>query len=205
VRVFGFFGNGPGRRGPKTLNPEQQMNNSALQQEKVDEIVSKQDSRYDAMSEDEREKYYMKPSLMTKIKKALRVSSAIATLLVRASVLSYDWCARSTLRFTTTGSRDFSEALGNNSPPHPSTTLFADDQARFGEDPGVVRDGGLALAQRTLKGAAAHLDFAATSDNIRRRTGSLRAPKIEQCRWPRPRTTQWPSTGCNNSRRSRRW
>jgi len=32
----------------------------------------KQDSRYDAMSEDEREKYYMKPSLMTKIKKALR-------------------------------------------------------------------------------------------------------------------------------------
>jgi len=71
VRVFGFFGNGPGRRGPKTLNPEQQMNNSALQQEKVDEIVSKQDSRYDAMSEDEREKYYMKPSLMTKIKKAL--------------------------------------------------------------------------------------------------------------------------------------
>ena len=72
VRIFGVFGNGPGRRGPKTLNPEQQMNSAALQQEKVDEIVSKQDARYDAMTEEEREKYYMKPSLKTKIKKALR-------------------------------------------------------------------------------------------------------------------------------------
>jgi len=48
------------------------MNSAALQQEKVDEIVSKQDSRYDAMTEEERAKYYMKPSLMTKIKKSLR-------------------------------------------------------------------------------------------------------------------------------------
>jgi len=48
------------------------MNSAALQQEKVDEIVSKQDAHYDAMSEQERAKYYMKPSLMTKIKKALR-------------------------------------------------------------------------------------------------------------------------------------
>lgn len=71
MRVLGFFG-GRGRRGPETLRPEQQMNSAALQQEKVDEIVSKQDAHYDAMSEQERAKYYMKPSLMTKIKKALR-------------------------------------------------------------------------------------------------------------------------------------
>jgi hypothetical protein len=48
------------------------MKGATLQQEKVEEIVSKQDARYDAMSEEERAKYYMKPSLMTKIKKSLR-------------------------------------------------------------------------------------------------------------------------------------
>jgi len=48
------------------------MNSAALQQEKVNEVVSKQDSRYDAMTEEERVKYYMKPSLVTKIKKSLR-------------------------------------------------------------------------------------------------------------------------------------
>jgi len=135
------------------------MNNSALQQEKVDEIVSKQDSRYDAMSEDEREKYYMKPSLMTKIKKRFAVSSAIATLLVRASVLSYDWCARSTLRFTTTGS---SRLLRGAREQFATTSI---DHA-FRRRSGPLRRGSwcgarwwLALAQRTLKGAAAHLDF----------------------------------------------
>jgi hypothetical protein len=35
-------------------------------------VVGKQDARYDAMTEEERERYYMKPGLMTKIKKALR-------------------------------------------------------------------------------------------------------------------------------------
>lgn len=48
------------------------MDSAALQQEKVDEIVSKQDSRYDSMTEEERKKYYMKPNLLTKIKKSLR-------------------------------------------------------------------------------------------------------------------------------------
>jgi hypothetical protein len=71
LRILGFFG-GRGRRGPETLRPEQQMNSAALQHEKVDEIVSKQDSRYDSMTEEERETYYMKPSLLTKIKKWLR-------------------------------------------------------------------------------------------------------------------------------------
>jgi hypothetical protein len=48
------------------------MDSAALQQETVDEIVSKQDSRYDSMTEEEREKYYMKPNLLTRIKKSLR-------------------------------------------------------------------------------------------------------------------------------------
>jgi hypothetical protein len=48
------------------------MNGAALEQGKVNEILSEQDARYDAMTEAEREKYYLKPSLTTKIKKALR-------------------------------------------------------------------------------------------------------------------------------------
>jgi hypothetical protein len=48
------------------------LNAGALQQEKVDEVLAKQDQRYDSMTPDEREKYYMKPGLMTRIKKTLR-------------------------------------------------------------------------------------------------------------------------------------
>ncbi len=69
MRIFGLFG---WKRGNQTLRPEQQMNSATLQQEKVNEIVSKQDARYDAMTEEEREKYYLKPNLLTRIKKALR-------------------------------------------------------------------------------------------------------------------------------------
>jgi hypothetical protein len=69
MRIFGLFGR---KRGNQTLRPEQQMNSATLQQEKVNEIVSKQDARYDAMTEEEREKYYLKPNLLTRIKKALR-------------------------------------------------------------------------------------------------------------------------------------
>jgi hypothetical protein len=68
MRIFGLFG---WRRGA-TPRPEQLLNSAALQQEKVDEVLSKQDVRYDAMSDEEREKYYMKPNVMTRIKKALR-------------------------------------------------------------------------------------------------------------------------------------
>jgi hypothetical protein len=59
-------------RGSKRLTPEQQMNSAALQQEKVNEVLAKQDARYDAMTDEEREKYYLKPNLFTKIKKAIR-------------------------------------------------------------------------------------------------------------------------------------
>jgi hypothetical protein len=67
MRVFGLFG-----RGGATPRPEQQLNSATLQQEKVNEILAKQDARYDAMTEAEREQYYVKPSLMTRIKKSLR-------------------------------------------------------------------------------------------------------------------------------------
>jgi hypothetical protein len=67
---FGF--GGLGRGGRKALSEAQIHNREALQEEKVDEVLSKQDARYDAMTEEEREKYYMKPSLKTKILKALR-------------------------------------------------------------------------------------------------------------------------------------
>jgi hypothetical protein len=70
MRIFGI--GGAGRRGPRTISPEQLKNNETLEQEKVDQVVGKQDARYDAMTEEERERYYMKPGLMTKIKKALR-------------------------------------------------------------------------------------------------------------------------------------
>jgi hypothetical protein len=68
MRIFGLFG--WMRSAP--LRPEQQMNNATLQQEKDSAVVAKQDARYDAMTEEERAQYYMKPSLTTRIKKALR-------------------------------------------------------------------------------------------------------------------------------------
>jgi hypothetical protein len=58
--------------GPKVPTPEQVKSSAALEQDKVDNLVAKQDSRYDAMTEEERDKYYVHPNLITKIKKALR-------------------------------------------------------------------------------------------------------------------------------------
>jgi hypothetical protein len=69
MRIFGLFG---WKRGNQMLRPEQQMNSAALQQEKIDQVLAKQDGRYDSMTEDEREKYYLKPNLLTRIKKSLR-------------------------------------------------------------------------------------------------------------------------------------
>jgi hypothetical protein len=68
MRTFGFFG----WRGRAVLRPEQRMNNATVEQEKVIEVVAKQDARYDAMTEEQREQYYMKPKLTTRIKKAFR-------------------------------------------------------------------------------------------------------------------------------------
>ena len=48
------------------------MNNAAVEQDKVDHIVAEQDAHYDAMTPQQRDEYYMKPKLTTRIKKAFR-------------------------------------------------------------------------------------------------------------------------------------
>jgi len=48
------------------------MKNAALEQEKVNHILAKEDAHYDAMTEEEREKYYVKPGPFTKFKKFFR-------------------------------------------------------------------------------------------------------------------------------------
>ena len=70
--LWGRMGRMVGRKTQAPPSPEQQMNDSILEREKIDKVLEKQDARYDSMSEEEREKYYMKPSFVTKIKKALR-------------------------------------------------------------------------------------------------------------------------------------
>jgi hypothetical protein len=70
--LWGRMGGMTVRRLRAMRTPEQQMVDAAAEQEKVNDIVSKQDARYDSMTEEEREQYYMKPSLTTRIKKALR-------------------------------------------------------------------------------------------------------------------------------------
>ncbi len=70
--LWGRLGGLVGRRTSATPRPEQRMKGAALEQEKVNEVLAKQDARYDSMSEEERERYYLKPSLTTRIKKACR-------------------------------------------------------------------------------------------------------------------------------------
>jgi hypothetical protein len=67
---YGFWGSRSGP--PKVISPEQQLANAALAQDKVDDIDAKQDARYDAMTEEERDEYYVHPNMFTKIKKAWR-------------------------------------------------------------------------------------------------------------------------------------
>ena len=52
--------------------PEQAMNNAAVEQEKVIQVQANEDARYDAMTEEEREQYYVKPGPLTKFKKFFR-------------------------------------------------------------------------------------------------------------------------------------
>ncbi|MGD0691892.1 MAG: hypothetical protein ABSA22_06080 [Acidimicrobiales bacterium] len=70
--ISGPFGWGRQNSGPKVLSPEQQKARAALGQDEVVDIDAKQDARYDAMTEEERDKYYVHPNLFTKIKKAWR-------------------------------------------------------------------------------------------------------------------------------------
>ena len=65
--MSGYF-----RRRWRMKTPEQQMNSDTLEQVKIRDVLAKQDARYDSMTEEEREKYYLKPSLLTRMKKAFR-------------------------------------------------------------------------------------------------------------------------------------
>jgi hypothetical protein len=69
---MGFFGGGRQSAPRKMPTPEQMKSADALGQDNVDNLVTKQDARYDAMTEEERDKYYVHPNLITKIKKAMR-------------------------------------------------------------------------------------------------------------------------------------
>jgi hypothetical protein len=63
-----LFGWGSRLGGSIPMSPEQQQNAADAEQEKIEAAQSKEDARYDAMTEEEREKYYLKPSPLTKIK-----------------------------------------------------------------------------------------------------------------------------------------
>jgi hypothetical protein len=70
--LWGRLGGLVGRKTQASLRPDQQTSDDILAREKIDKVLAKQDARYDAMSDEERENYYLKPNLMTKIKKAIR-------------------------------------------------------------------------------------------------------------------------------------
>ncbi len=46
------------------------------------------------------------------------------------------------------------QAVGDDGPPHPPAPSLAGQESRLGEDPGVMADGGLRLAQWLLEGPA---------------------------------------------------
>ncbi len=50
------------------MSPEHQQNAADAVQDKIEEVHSKEDARYDAMTDEEREKYYLHSSPFTKIK-----------------------------------------------------------------------------------------------------------------------------------------
>lgn len=51
------------------MTPEQRLNADEAAQEKIERVLAKEDARYDAMNEAEREKYYLKPSLIARIRR----------------------------------------------------------------------------------------------------------------------------------------
>jgi hypothetical protein len=48
------------------------MNDAVVEQENVNQVLAKEDAHYDAMTEEEREKYYVEPGPFTKFKKFFR-------------------------------------------------------------------------------------------------------------------------------------
>lgn len=50
-------------------NPTQLRNSDALDEMQVDKVNATEDARYDAMTDAERENYYVNPSLSTRLRK----------------------------------------------------------------------------------------------------------------------------------------
>jgi hypothetical protein len=72
-------------QGNRWQRPDQVLNKEQAESMKVDEVTHVDDSRYDSMTDEEREKYYVQPSLKTKIVKALVPAPPATTSTVHAS------------------------------------------------------------------------------------------------------------------------
>jgi hypothetical protein len=59
-------------RGNRMQRPDQIVNTTEAESMKVDEVTSNADARYDAMTDEERQAYYVSPSRGTRMKKFLR-------------------------------------------------------------------------------------------------------------------------------------
>jgi hypothetical protein len=59
-------------RGNRWQRPDQTLNKSQAESMKVDEVTSNADALYDAMTDQERQAYYVSPSRGTRMKKFLR-------------------------------------------------------------------------------------------------------------------------------------
>ena len=61
------------RFGPKSPpNPTQLKNSEGLDEMKVEKINATEDARYDAMTDAERDAYYVNPSLSTRLRKRFK-------------------------------------------------------------------------------------------------------------------------------------
>jgi hypothetical protein len=59
-------------RGRATPNDAQLRNKAGLEQEKLDQVEAGENARYDAMTDAQREAYYVNPSLWTRLRKKTR-------------------------------------------------------------------------------------------------------------------------------------
>ena len=58
-----------GGRGRTVFTPEQMRNQGAVDRVALGEVTAKDDAKYDSMTEDERQNYYLTPSLFTRMKR----------------------------------------------------------------------------------------------------------------------------------------
>src|SRR5258706_10321667 len=82
----------------------------------------------------------------------IATSSAVPT----ASAVALRARSRSIIRSGESGAQSL-EAIGNDPPDHPPTSLLTREESGVGQDLGVVTDRRLRLAQRRLEIAGTHL------------------------------------------------